>query len=60
LPGTLRFTARSGYRVYKRRATSEQPPKDLGATQALLAFAVFLVVLVTGIIVLVYDRPPAR
>jgi hypothetical protein len=39
---------------------SEQPPKDLGATQMLLVVAVVLVILVTGVIVLVYDRTPAR
>jgi hypothetical protein len=37
---------------------SEQPPKDLGATLVLLVAV--LVILLIGVIVLVYDRPPAR
>jgi hypothetical protein len=37
---------------------SEQPPKDLGPTLVLLV--VVLVILLIGVIVLVYDRPPAR
>jgi hypothetical protein len=60
LQGTLRFTARSGYRVHKCRTMAQQPPEDVGATQLLLVVAVVLVVLVTGVIVLMYDRPPAR
>jgi hypothetical protein len=37
---------------------SEQPPQDLGPTLVLLV--VVLVILFIGVIVLVYDRPPAR
>ena len=40
-------------------AMAQQPPEDVGATQVLMVVAVLLVVLVIGVIVLVYDRPPA-
>jgi hypothetical protein len=59
LPRTLRFTARSEYRVHKCGAMAQQPPEDVGATQVLMVVAVLLVVLVIGVIVLMYDRPPA-
>jgi hypothetical protein len=39
----------------------EQSPKDLGAAaNLLLVVAVLLAIVGTGVIVLLYDRPPAR
>ena len=39
---------------------SEQPPKDLGATDVLVVVAVVLIIIITAVVVLVYDRSSAR
>jgi hypothetical protein len=38
---------------------SEQPPKDLGATDVLVVVAVVLIIIITAVVVLVYDRSSA-